>query len=192
MRRLLRWAFNGAAVVWAMLFVATCILWARTRHVSGRLSFGLEKCGLTTIYADGSRYWGERTFRGCVLEAGEVWCGTVWDVNDDAEAPGLYWSDGSNLIFSGPPSPHVSNRFGIGIQSVNDLDHGVFYSGLDVPVWAFLISFCALPVIRLIRSFAKRRIPLPGGICAACGYDLRATPDRCPECGAVPAGKAAT
>ena len=50
-------------------------------------------------------------------------------------------------------------------------------------------------VIAIFRSIAywkarKRRIALKRGLCAMCGYDIRASPDKCPECGTpVPKGR---
>lgn len=41
----------------------------------------------------------------------------------------------------------------------------------------------ALFFLLVIRDLTMRPKKIPPGICVGCGYDLRATPDRCPECG---------
>ncbi|HYO11554.1 MAG TPA: hypothetical protein VER17_21500 [Tepidisphaeraceae bacterium] len=66
--------------------------------------------------------------------------------------------------------------------------------GLAVPCWLVAALTAALPVGCAV-GFRRRSIRRPRqleGRCAACGYDLRATRDKCPESGAVPEVQPAT
>jgi hypothetical protein len=57
---------------------------------------------------------------------------------------------------------------------------------VSVPLWLLVVVFGILPGIRVIRMiFAriKRHGAQQKGHCTQCGYDLRASKDRCPECG---------
>ncbi len=59
---------------------------------------------------------------------------------------------------------------------------------IHVRFWQLLLLAAILPTFWLLRSAHRWRLrhgPQPG-CCRACGYDLRGTPDRCPECGADP------
>jgi hypothetical protein len=50
-------------------------------------------------------------------------------------------------------------------------------------LWALCAIFATLPAFVAARLLLRRN---PIGHCHRCGYDLRATPERCPECGTLP------
>ena len=56
-----------------------------------------------------------------------------------------------------------------------------------VRFWLLAAAFAILPMGSLIhRGLTRKRWQI--GLCPSCGYDLRATPGRCPECGAAVTG----
>jgi hypothetical protein len=55
-----------------------------------------------------------------------------------------------------------------------------------LPLWLPVLVFGVLPARRVLRR-RRDRNRRRAGHCPACGYDLRATPGRCPECDTVPA-----
>ena len=68
---------------------------------------------------------------------------------------------------------------------------GFYYRGdtfedtyLSVPFWS-LAAVTGLPLLLSATTWRRRHRALRRrkGLCVHCGYDLRATPHRCPECG---------
>ncbi len=65
---------------------------------------------------------------------------------------------------------------------------------LSVPLWPLIVATSVLPGLWLYGALRRRgrRYRLARGLCARCGYDLRATAEaggplleRCPECGSA-------
>jgi hypothetical protein len=180
MRRLLRILLNVATVLSLVLCVGTVALWVRSYRIYDRF-VRIETMSPEIIGGE----------RGSV-----VWVLLRRDqpiIGDDpfVDASGFHYScepAGSPLMSAyvaldggGWRLAGLTYQAGIPVT----LPPGSFRTRVwIVPCWMLAAGAGILPAVWLAglrRRRARRR--RGAGRCVGCGYDLRATPERCPECG---------
>lgn len=125
------------------------------------------------------------------LTAVEVVYGSRWDVQSSRGTIELQYMaplDESDHLASHMKADHALLGFRYFSESS---PQRLLLLSLGVPHWFLALLFAILPALWL-RSFIHSRKRSRGGLCPRCGYDLRATPDRCPEWGAFAAHNRST
>jgi 4-amino-4-deoxy-L-arabinose transferase-like glycosyltransferase len=179
MKRLRQWLFNAVSGVSLVLCLVTAVLWVRCDNHD---PFGSDE-----IYFVHDRAYGMFSYQGVAI-FGVFWSPT-WAVS---ERPEFHAKRDHSLLSIGyfgvvvmVERGHRAGLFGVASMEQTDSD-GVSVGAREVmvPEWFLLSLFLLAPLYSAGRIIIrwKRRRP---GLCTSCGYDLRATPDRCPECGTI-------
>jgi hypothetical protein len=178
--------FNLAAAASLLLTVAVCVLWSRSYDLSDKVTLTRDD-GLRTLRSAEGRvvlglYLADRSGRAA---AGEV-RGLTY-VRDAASSAQIELFT-VLLLCSDPTARLVQWEHGGFAWSHRRSSRDLIVTAV-APFWSVALATGALPLgwttLRLrSRLRARRR---DGALCCAvCGYDLRATPHRCPECGTAP------
>ncbi len=176
--------FNLAAVVSLVLFMTTAALWVRSYFVMDTWSWrrpSNEAASLSLMSGRGGVAGWHR--RDSVLLNGS--------------GPHMTWTRGAARGylegFDGKfRSVGRKWRF-LGFGVLSDAQASSFFfvttgTAVFVPYWAIVAATALFPMLWLRAHTRDSRIAAHRARqrCTSCGYDLRATPGRCPECGAAP------
>lgn len=173
---MIRGMFTIASAVSLLLWVAACGLWARSYGECERvLRYGMK--GIE----------GAWTARGSV----EIFLLRADCSNQRQEYYGLkYNRDSPNGPFNGLLFVQVDystdtfwDWHGFAWYERRNTVTGEMYAEGVAPFWSIASVSGILPLAWAISFWRVRRWPAKPGLCRSCGYDLRASKDRCPECG---------
>ena len=165
--------FSLLSAVSLLLCAAVLLRWNQTRRNAEWL-FGISTGGDTYLAAWQMRSIGSNVFFGTAVSLS--WGGGYRDGNyiQHYSLAGIRFSKATE---SAPAyGSSTEDRTG---------DPGLEFYDLTMPLWLLMGALLVLP---LWWTGARcRRRSSPPGLCQTCGYDLRASPDRCPECGSLTA-----
>jgi hypothetical protein len=172
MRRLLRILLNVATVLSLVLCVATMAAWVRSYRAYDGVYWSRANPRM--------QLWIE-TYRGG-LDAGVAKALSPLNV---LLPPGAGWHQSTprSYVKGHGPQDTFFNRFGFSLGSFQV--NATAVRDLTCPFWFIILLTAILRGARLAgwRRRRARRLRMRLGLCRHCGYDCRATPDRCPECG---------
>jgi hypothetical protein len=169
---MLRRAVTLTAVISLTAWLGCAGLWARSMFVGDYISYGKESV------------FGFNSAKGQVVII-------YVRVRDDIVArylPKPVWENSRGAPRRVPGISPKLNRFGFIYWNTFDpkqtnFEHAV---GVGAPIWFVMLPLAILPAVdarRIVRNH-RREKRLRLGLCLRCGYDLRASFGRCPECGA--------
>jgi hypothetical protein len=178
MRRLLRWTFNVLVIASLLLCLATAGLWVRSYWVIDLLTAQRLEATEAGQTFGGYHY---RCFLCSYQGRFSVWFG--WSERHESR-PLPPWEFEVDHPIGASEQDWTIYWFGTD-REISE-GYGFNSRGLAVRVWSLVSAFAVLPAIfafRQVRTVRRRRRRARLGLCPACGYDLRASPGRCPECG---------
>jgi hypothetical protein len=180
-----RFLFNFLSLTALLLCAITIMFWGRSFHHGDGIQFTgthLRSFRIVSFPAEVDftlRYMGD----GDEAAPDPGICHESWDTQElDGEMAEYWGNEIGSQGHLGFDSFYYRNRDGDGYGAPR-----AFEIILAVPSWALVLLSITLPTTWLFK--AKKRKRSKRGLCKSCGYDLRATPDRCPECGTPGAPK---
>jgi hypothetical protein len=105
------------------------------------------------------------------------WPRPVASTDRDQASFNKTWWNRLGFLIKSESGPPMSDGYG-----VTPLPARIHARYIRVPHWFVAGLFGIVPTTWLLVKIRARR-PTKIGHCPACGYDLRASKDRCPECG---------